>query len=379
MTLFDLEQGERGVISKVRGRGAFRKRITEMGFVKGKLVTVVKKAPLRDPIEYQIMGYEISLRHSEARLIEVISTNEAREIARESDDFKGIIDDHQLKTTARKKGKVIDIALVGNPNSGKTLFSVKLAKALSKDKNVILLFTDIFTPPLDVILPFENERDQSLGKLLEAPILTQEGILKELVISKHNKNLAFLGFKQGENYTSYAKYNTDRANDLIINLAYLADYIVIDTYSVMQSDRLTRSALKLADMSFRLCASNLKAISFFKGTFPLMVEKSFNLQRQVKILSKSKENAPKAMIKNHYGEFKYNLPYTSEIESQYEEGLLFEKLESKESKEYVENFDEIIQLITGTEEIKKQKKHDFKGVKALKAKAISPKSDEAEN
>ncbi|NOX48772.1 MAG: ferrous iron transport protein B [Chlorobi bacterium] len=120
MTLFDLEQGEHGVISKVRGRGAFRKRITEMGFVKGKLVTVVKKAPLRDPIEYQIMGYEISLRHSEARLIEVITTNEAREIVGKSEGFNGTIDEHQLKTTARKKGKVIDIALVGNPNSGKT-------------------------------------------------------------------------------------------------------------------------------------------------------------------------------------------------------------------------------------------------------------------
>ena len=120
MTLFDLEQGEHGVISKVRGRGAFRKRITEMGFVKGKLVTVIKKAPLRDPIEYQIMGYEISLRHSEARLIEVITTKEAREIARKSDGFNGTIDEHQLKTTAKKKGKVIDIALVGNPNSGKT-------------------------------------------------------------------------------------------------------------------------------------------------------------------------------------------------------------------------------------------------------------------
>jgi ferrous iron transport protein B len=120
MTLFDLEQGEHGVISKVRGRGAFRKRITEMGFVKGKLVTVVKKAPLRDPIEYQIMGYEISLRHSEARLIEVITTKEAREIAKKTDGFNGIIDEHQLKTTAQKKGKVIDIALVGNPNSGKT-------------------------------------------------------------------------------------------------------------------------------------------------------------------------------------------------------------------------------------------------------------------
>jgi MinD superfamily P-loop ATPase len=252
------------------------------------------------------------------------------------------------------------ITVWGNPNSGKTLFSVKLAKKLSKDKNVILVFTDIFTPPLEVVLPFENTHDKSIGKLLEVPILTQEDILKELVISKKNKNLAFLGFKQGENYTSYAKYNTDRANDLIINLSYLADYIIIDTYSALQSDRLTRSALKLADITFRLCTSNLKAISFFKSVMPLMIEKSFNLEKQIKVLSKSKENSPKAIIKNHYGEIKYNLPFTSELESQYEEGFLFEKLTLKESKEYVENFNEIIHLITGEEIVTNKKNRKLK-------------------
>ena len=86
------------------------------------------------------------------------------------------------------------ITIWGNPNSGKTLFSVKLAKELSKDKNGILVFTDIFTPPLDVVLPFENNYDKSLGKILETPILTQEDILKELIISKKNNNLAYLGF-----------------------------------------------------------------------------------------------------------------------------------------------------------------------------------------
>ena len=120
MTLYELEQGEKGIITKIRGRGAFRKRITEMGFVKGKVVTVVKKAPLRDPVEYNIMGYEVSLRHSEAQLVEVTTSydNESDEI--KNGDFSGIIDDNLLKTSARKKGKVIDIALVGNPNSGKT-------------------------------------------------------------------------------------------------------------------------------------------------------------------------------------------------------------------------------------------------------------------
>ncbi len=120
MTLFDLEQGEKGVIVKIRGRGAFRKRITEMGFVKGKVVTVVKKAPLRDPIEYNIMGYEVSLRQSEARLVEVISEKDWDQSQITDKKFNGTIDEKLLKTTARKKGKVIDVALVGNPNSGKT-------------------------------------------------------------------------------------------------------------------------------------------------------------------------------------------------------------------------------------------------------------------
>ena len=78
MLLSELQNGEYGIVSKVRGRGAFRKRITEMGFVRGKKVTVVKNAPLRDPIEYSVLGYQISLRRSEASLIEVITPDEAK-------------------------------------------------------------------------------------------------------------------------------------------------------------------------------------------------------------------------------------------------------------------------------------------------------------
>jgi len=76
-TLAELPEGESGLIVKIRGRGAFRKRITEMGFVRGKEVTVVKAAPLQDPIEYKIMGYHVSLRKSEAMLIEVATDKEA--------------------------------------------------------------------------------------------------------------------------------------------------------------------------------------------------------------------------------------------------------------------------------------------------------------
>ncbi|MFC2151661.1 ferrous iron transport protein B [Bacteroidota bacterium] len=118
MRLSQLKDNEIGYITKIRGRGAFRKRITEMGFVKGKKITVIKNAPLRDPIEYSIMGYEVSLRRSEASLIEVITTEEAKNL--EINKFNGVISEEILKTSARKKGNEIQIALVGNPNSGKT-------------------------------------------------------------------------------------------------------------------------------------------------------------------------------------------------------------------------------------------------------------------
>jgi len=122
-TLQDLHQGESGIIVKIRGRGAFRKRITEMGFVKGKEVTVIKAAPLQDPFEYRIMGYNVSLRQSESQLLEVITLEEALKQQVESgstDLFKGTFSDEILKTSAKEKSKVIDVALVGNPNCGKT-------------------------------------------------------------------------------------------------------------------------------------------------------------------------------------------------------------------------------------------------------------------
>lgn len=116
--LSDIATGQEAIITKVLGHGAFRKRITEMGFVKGKKVRVIKNAPLQDPVEYEIMGYYVSLRRTEAELVEVVSVEEAQNLS--SIDFNGVIDEEKLKITAIKKGKVINVALVGNPNCGKT-------------------------------------------------------------------------------------------------------------------------------------------------------------------------------------------------------------------------------------------------------------------
>ena len=90
MRLSELKTGEKGVIVKVLGHGGFRKRIVEMGFIRGKIVTVLLNAPLQDPVKYKIMGYEISLRHSEAAMIEIISTDEARKLEEEEAQKLGL-------------------------------------------------------------------------------------------------------------------------------------------------------------------------------------------------------------------------------------------------------------------------------------------------
>lgn len=135
MKLSELHTGQTGIIVKVMGHGGFRKRVVEMGFIKGKTVEVLLNAPFKDPVKYRIMGYEVSLRHSEADMIEVVTEHEARQIIQQdrqedadqlrtvvgaSDPDDVAITDALLADEADKRHKVINVALVGNPNCGKT-------------------------------------------------------------------------------------------------------------------------------------------------------------------------------------------------------------------------------------------------------------------
>ena len=121
MLLSDLQTGEEGVVVRVAGHGAFRKRIIEMGFIKGMKVSAVLNAPLKDPIKYRIMNFEVSLRRSDASKIEIVTTAEAEKEIVNHDDFKGIeATDCALSHIAEHRAKTINVALVGNPNCGKT-------------------------------------------------------------------------------------------------------------------------------------------------------------------------------------------------------------------------------------------------------------------
>ena len=129
MYLSDLKTGEKGIIVKVNGSGAFRKRILEMGFIKGKTVTVILNAPLKDPIKYKIMDYEVSLRRSESRLIEVIYPQDTKvnKIDKEENLFDKSSSQQESALSKKEANgrKEIVVALVGNPNAGKTsLFNI---------------------------------------------------------------------------------------------------------------------------------------------------------------------------------------------------------------------------------------------------------------
>ena len=117
-TLADIPEKEECVIVKVNGHGGFRHRVMEMGFVKGERVTVLKNAPLADPIEYRIMQSHVSLRRREASHIEVVST---QEVSEDYSNYNGVLSE-EVQEKITQKTKTITVALVGNPNCGKTSF-----------------------------------------------------------------------------------------------------------------------------------------------------------------------------------------------------------------------------------------------------------------
>ena len=131
MRLSELKTGETGVIVKVMGHGGFRKRIVEMGFIKGKTVEVLLNAPLHDPVKYKVMDYEVSLRRAEAELIEVVSSldisssplGEPEGVS--SPPFMEGAGGGSVFQLAEAKSHELQVVLVGNPNCGKTsIFNV---------------------------------------------------------------------------------------------------------------------------------------------------------------------------------------------------------------------------------------------------------------
>ena len=235
------------------------------------------------------------------------------------------------------------ITVWGNPSSGKTVTSIKMARELGlRKKNVILMFCDTIAPDLMMVLPDKNTDEKSLGSLLSASEITQEKILSKCITLDKNEYISLLGYSQGENSFTYAKYAKDRAVDLLILLRHIADYVVVDCSAFFISDLLSVTAIELADSVIRLSNCNLKALSYFNSSLPLLADRRFNTDKHIKVLSKVKADEPSELMAEKYNGVMHELPYIEEIAEQYLTGRLFGTLESKQSIKYTQTIQQII-------------------------------------
>ncbi len=138
MTIRDLKPGQSGIIESVGGEGALRQHFLDMGVIPGAVVTVIKLAPMGDPMELRIHGYELTLRLAdaekiEARLTEAFAQEETEAHRNKEADHPGLGEEGKFHPRGSgnplPEGTQLTFALVGNQNSGKTTLFNQLTGA----------------------------------------------------------------------------------------------------------------------------------------------------------------------------------------------------------------------------------------------------------
>lgn len=240
------------------------------------------------------------------------------------------------------KGKQI-LAVWGSPSSGKTITSIKIARELSlSSKNVVVVFCDTVCPTLPTVLKTKKPIEGSMGEVLTAPNVTQELILKNSTCPDKNPNISFLGYKAGENVFTYAEYAKERAVDMLVLLRHIADYVVVDCASSLTDSILSTAAIEVADTVLRLGNCDLKGVSYFMSSLPLIADRRFKPEKHIRVLSNVKPGQAAGGYENAYGGVSYRLPHISALEEQFNTFALLERLPGKEAKAY----EDIISKIT---------------------------------
>lgn len=245
------------------------------------------------------------------------------------------------------KGKQI-LAVWGSPSSGKTVTAVKIARELSLNrKNVAVVFCDGVCPALPTVLKTKKPVEGSIGEVLAAPNVTQELILKNCECPARNPYISFLGYKAGENVFTYAEYAKERAVDLLVLLRHIADCVVVDCASSLTDSILSTAALEVADAVLRLGSCDLKGVSYFMSSLPLIADRRFKPEKHIRVLSNVKPRQDSGGYENTYGGVSYKLPHVAAIEEQFYSLSLLDGLSGKEAKTYETVIREIAEGVFG--------------------------------
>lgn len=250
------------------------------------------------------------------------------------------------------------LAVWGGPCSGKTTTAVKLAMAVaSHKKNVVILMCDFTAPAPQTLLPDAITNGKSLGELLSLPSISQEDILRRCIPLGKSPYISLLGYQRGDNSFTYAKYSKERAIDLITLLRHVADYIIIDCDSTFSFDVLGAVALETADTVLRLCTCDLKSLSYFSSSLPLLSDSRYASDRHIKVLSMVKPGQDNGEYQNIYGSIAYSLPFVPELEEQFYAARLTDELCTKPAEAYNAAIRDIANhILLGEEPVVKPKK-----------------------
>jgi len=227
------------------------------------------------------------------------------------------------------------LAVWGAPGAGKTVTAVKLTLELaSRRKNTIILMCDITSPAPQTLQPNVSTEGKSLGSLLTLPSISQDAILSHCIPFGNNPYIYLLGYQRGDNPFTYPQFAKERAVDLITMLGHLADYVLVDVSSTFSSDTLSAVALENADAVLRLCACDLKSISYMSANLPLLADGRFASNRHTRILSAVKPGQDSGEYDNAYGGAAYTLPFVPELEGQFYSARLMDRLCTRGAKKY---------------------------------------------
>lgn len=235
-----------------------------------------------------------------------------------------------------EKGKII--AVWGSPNSGKTTFATKLATTIydNYQATVIVLYTDLETPVLPVIFPNENLEDVgTIGNPLSKAEVDKEEIIKNIVTTKNRQNFGFLGYHAGDNKFSYPKFGRAKAEAFFEKLCDLADYVIVDCTSNLESNVLSTVAVEVAEQIIRLASPDLKSISFYLSQLPVYVDSKYRIGEHIQGINTPNADVfmPIEETKQHLKDVNFSVPYCEELKVQMQSGALYETTNDKKFEE----------------------------------------------
>ena len=241
------------------------------------------------------------------------------------------------------------LAVWGSPSSGKTVVSVKLAEYLARKKrNVLLIFADMTAPPLPCVCTAADlEGERSLGSILAAAHVTENLIKKNCMFYKKNDYLSMIGMLKGENVFTYPPYEESQAAELISQAREIAPFVIIDCTSTIASDILSAVALMEADTVLRLVNCDLKSISYLSSQLPLLRDSKWDADKQLKVASNVKQQEASSHIEQILGSVAFQIPHSSEVETQYLEGEMLGELCLKESRAFRKEIEKIGKEVFG--------------------------------